>query len=282
LGDPQLPAGDQLGAALAAVTSRTGPCREGAAESLCLADPTFDELLDALRLSGYVPSSPSMREALSDRDQWTARLASKLVDRAAAVEIFSAERARRPPSDVVLTGVGLGQLWARRAQRLSAAPAIDLDASTIPARSPTGGHPGLLVAAHLLPYRVSLDVVRGGAAFSWIEPALRASSWFSVESVADLLAIEGAGRVTSNLGLMFTLRGRGLALGMGAESVLPWNGDRVLAPGALARIGLLQERLAITFGLRSFSSGDRKALVALSVSDLNGLAYWLALWAARK
>ena len=149
LGDSELPSGDQLGAALLAVTSRTGPCREGATESLCLADPTFEELLDALQLSGYVPSSPSMREALSDRDRWTAHLAGRLVDRAAAVEIFSSERARRAPSDVVLTGVGLGQLWARRAQRLSGAPALDLDPSTIPARSPEGAHPALLAAAHL-------------------------------------------------------------------------------------------------------------------------------------
>src|SRR5204863_256081 len=162
---------------------------------------------------GYVPSSPSMREALSDRDRWTAHLAGRLVDRAAAVEIFSSERARRAPSDVVLTGVGLGQLWARRAQRLSGAPALDLDPSTIPARSPEGAHPALLAAAHLLPYRVSLDVVRGGTAFSWIEPALRVTSWFSVESVADLLAIEGSGRVTSIFGLIPTLRARGVSLG---------------------------------------------------------------------
>ena len=283
LGDPELPPGDQLGAALLAVTSRTGPCREGATESLCLADPTFEELLDALQLSGYIPSSPSMREALSDRDRWTAHLAGRLVDRAAAVEIFSSERARRAPSDVVLTGVGLGQLWARRAQRLSGAPALDLDPSTIPARSPEGAHPALLAAAHLLPYRVSLDVVRGGAAFSWIEPALRVTSWFSVESVADLLAIEGSGRVTSIFGLIPTLRARGVSLGAGAQSVFPWNGDGVVTPGVIGRIGLLQERLAITFGIRSLSFGHRDAVVALSVSDLNGLAYWLALWgAARK
>jgi hypothetical protein len=280
LGDPQLPPGDQLAAALAAVTSRTTPCREDAAESLCLADPTFDELLDALQRSGYVPSSPSMRDALSDRTRWTAQLAGKLVDRAAAVEISSSRRAKRAPSDVLLTGLGLGQLWARRAQRLSGAPTLDLDPSTIPARSPGGSNPAWLVAAHLLPYRVSLDVVRGGAAFSWIEPALRVTSWLSVDSVADLLAIEGSGRVTSTLGVIPTLRVRGMAMGVGMESVLPWNGDRVLAPGVIGRIGLLQERLAITFGLRSLSRGHPEALVALSVSDLNGLAYWLALWGA--
>jgi len=65
--------------------------------------------------------------------------------------------------------------------------------------------------------------------------------------------------------------------------VIPWNGDSVLMPGVIGRIAVLQERLAITFGIRSLSSGHQEATVSLSVSDLNGLAYWLALWGvARK
>ena len=282
LGEPQLPPGDQLGAALAAVTSRTGPCREGANESLCLADPTIDELLDALQRSGYVPASAPMREALSDRDRWAADLAERLADRAAAVEISSSRQADRAPSDVVLTGLGLGQLWARRARNLSGGLSLELDPSTIPKRSPRGVSSAWLVAAHVIPYRVSLDVVRGGAAFSFIEPALRLSSRVSIDSIADLLTVEGSGRLASTLGLILTVRASGVALGAGFESVLPWNGDSVLAPGVIGRIGLMQERLAITFGVRSLSSGHQAALVALSVSDLNGLAYWLAIWGASR
>jgi hypothetical protein len=116
-------------------------------------------------------------------------------------------------SNVLLTGVGLGQLWARRARTLSDAPAFDFDPSTIPARSSEGADRAWLVAAHALPYRVSLEVVRGGAAFSWIEPAFRAASWFSIESIADVLTIEGSGRLT--VGLIPTVRVRGLALGAG-------------------------------------------------------------------
>src|SRR5467141_1476996 len=282
LGEPQLPPGDQLGSALAAVTSRTGPCREGAGESLCLADPTIDELLDALQRSGYVPASAPMREALSDRDRWAADLAERLADRAAAVEISSSRQADRAPSDVVLTGLGLGQLWARRARNLSGGLSLELDPSKIPERSPRGVSPAWLVAAHVIPYRVSLDVVRGGAAFSFIEPALRVSSRVSIDSIADLLTVEGSGRLASTLGLLLTVRTSGAALGAGFESVLPWNGDSVLAPGVIGRIGLMQERLAITFGVRSLSSGHQAALVALSLSDLNGLAYWLAIWGASR
>ena len=141
----------------------------------------------------------------------------------------------------------------------------------------------MLVAAHVVPYRVSLDVVRGGAGFSWIEPALRVSSALSFDTIADLLTIEGSGRLASTFGVIPTLRVRGLAFGAGAQSVIPWNGDSVLMPGVIGRIAVLQERLAITFGIRSLSSGHQEATVSLSVSDLNGLAYWLALWGvARK
>jgi hypothetical protein len=281
LGEPQLPAGDQLGPALEAVTSRTAPCRAGAAEALCLQDPSIDELLDALDRSGYVPSSNSMRDALSDRGRWAASLAEKLADRLSAVEIPPGPGGRAP-SDVLVTGLGLSQLWARRAHRLSSAPAFDVDPSSIPATSPKGGSTALLVAAHAIPYRVSLDVVRGGAAFSWIEPALRVTPWFSIQSIADLLSVEGSGRLASVLGLLPTFRLRqlgGTAIGVGFETVFPWNGDPVLAPGIVGRISLLQERMALSFGVRSLTAGHQDALVALSVSDLNGVAYWLALWA---
>jgi hypothetical protein len=79
-----------------------------------------------------------------------------------------------------------------------------------------------------------------------------------------------------------TVRVRGVALGAGTEAVIPWNGDPVLPPGVIGRIGLLQERLAVTFGIRSVASGHQDAVVALSVSDLNGLAYWLALWSTSR
>jgi len=280
LGDPTLPAGDQLPAALAAVTSRTGPCREGATVSLCLRDPTFDELLDGLQAAGYVASSPSMRDALADRDRWTASIAARLLDRAAAVEVASSQRARREPSELVLRGVALGEVWARKTQRQSGPLVLDLDPSSIPERSPGGVRPGLIVAAHVFPYRVSLDFVRGGAAFSWVEPALHVTSWFSLESIADLLAIDGSGRLRSSLGLLPTAHVRGVAVGAGFESRFPWNGDRVPAPGAIGRIAFVQERLAVSVGVRSLSAGQREVSASVSLSDLNGLVYWLALWAA--
>ena len=102
----------------------------------------------------------------------------------------------------------------------------------------------------------------------------------TLREIANVLDIDGTGRVSSTFGLMPTLlRGRA-ALGVGAQWTLPWSGV-VQAPGVVGRIAWLQDRLAVTGGVRSLSSGHRQAVVMLSVSDLNGLVYWLTLWRAR-
>jgi hypothetical protein len=281
LGDPQLPDGDQLGRALAALTMRKLPCSAGAAEPLCLADPTFDEFLDGLRLFRYEPKDASLREALSDRDSWIAHFAGKLADRVAAAQLDSAERLHRPVPDVLLTGVRLGQLWARRARSLSNAPAIDLDPSTIPALSQAGTQRAYTLAARLVPYRVSLDVVRGGIALSWLEPALRLSRSFSIATIADAVDFDGSGRLSSTIGLLPTVRIGDISIGTGSSWNFRWNGDPLQAPGLGGRLAWLQERLAVSAGIRSLSPGRREGFVMLSVSDLNGLAYWLALWGAK-
>jgi hypothetical protein len=141
--------------------------------------------------------------------------------------------------------------------------------------------PLVMRVAHLVPYRVSLDVAQGGIALSWLEPSLRLSPALSLDSVADLLDVDGgSGRVASTVGLLATLRLGDPALSFGARLSLPWNGDPVLSPGLFGRFALLQDRFAISFGVRSLHQGQRGPFVALSVSDLNGLAYWLSPWAA--
>jgi len=281
LGDPQLPEGDQLGRALAALTMRKLPCTVGATDALCLADPTFDEFLDGLHQWKYEPKDASLREALSDRELWIAHFAGKLVDRAAAAQLDSAERLHRPVPDVLLTGVRLGQLWARRARSLSTAPAIDLDPSTIPAPAQAGRQRGSAIAARLVPYRVSLDVLHGGIALSWLEPALRLSRSFSISTIADAVDFEGSGRISSTIGLLPTVRIGDISIGTGSSWNFRWNGDPPRAPGLVGRLAWLQERLAVSAGIRSLSPGRREGFVMLSVSDLNGLAYWLAFWGAK-
>ena len=135
---------------------------------------------------------------------------------------------------------------------------------------------------HLLPYRVSLDVARGGVALSWLEPALRLSPSLAVDSIVDLIDVGGTGKLATSLGLLPSVRLWDLALSAGPRWSIPWNGETVAPPGLLGRVAVLQERLALSVGVRSLSHGRREVAAALSVSDLDGLAYWLTPWSAGK
>src|SRR3989440_8310065 len=199
LGDPKLPPGDQIGPALAAVTSRTAPCRAGDAESLCLTDLTFDELLEALRRAGYKAESVAMRDALADSERWAAGTAATLLDRTAVMEMHSSSYSPDALSDTFLAGLGPGELWSRRGHGFSGGPAFLLDPSTIPAQSSPGAGPVLLAAAHLLPYRVSLDVARGGGAFFWLPATLRLLPSLSIDSIPNVLDVDGTGRGSRTL-----------------------------------------------------------------------------------
>ena len=271
LREPALAAGDPVRSALVALTSTTVACEPGAAEQLCLGEQGFDEFLESLRQAGYPAQSGPMRDALDDPERWQADMVATLMDRAAAAEL----RTQTPP-DSLVAGVGLGELWSRRARVLSTS-GFELDPSTIPGAAPRT-FPA--VAAHLLPYRISLDVARGGAAFSWLEPELRIGTHFALQSMPDLIAIDDGARFSTRLGGLAAARFSGLSFGIGAQTTLPWNGDRVLPPGPVMRLGWLQDRIALTARLSSMEEGHRQASLVLSVADLNGLAYWLALWAA--
>jgi len=281
LREPPLPEGDPIARGLVALTSHRAPCNEGDAERLCLADPSFDELLDALRANGYSPGGSAMQKALDDRARFTSRLVGQILDRSATIELYQAAREGRPASDLFLLGTGLGELWSRRAQALSGSPRLEIDPSSIPLQPLPGGSFAFPWLAHLVPYRVSLDVARGGIGFSWLEPALRITPWLSVDSIADLLEVDSAGKLSSSLGPLPTVRVGDVALSAGARWSIAWSGAPVTAPGILGRLALLQERLAISGGIRSVSAGQRAAFITLSVSDLNGIAYWLTPWGKR-
>jgi hypothetical protein len=222
-----------------------------------------------------------MQKALDDRARFTSRLVGQLLDRSATVELYQAARDGRAPSDLFLLGTGLGELWSRRAQALSGSARLEVDPSSIPLQPLPGGSIAFPWLAHLLPYRVSLDVARGGIGFSWLEPALRITPWLSVDSIADLLEVDSAGKLSSSLGPLPTVRLGDVALSAGARWSIAWSGAPVAAPGILGRLALLQERLAISGGIRSVSAGQRTAFITLSVSDLNGIAYWLTPWGKR-
>jgi predicted acylesterase/phospholipase RssA len=282
LREPALPERDPVARGLRAMTSFAAPCRATDDESLCLAEPTFDEFLDALQAQNYPAHSAAMQQALDDRSQWSTLMLGRIIDRSAIVELRGAERMQRNPSDLFLLGTGLVELWSRRARSLSGGARLELDPSSIPDEPLPGRSRVFRMLAHLVPYRVSLDVAKGGIALSWLEPEARLTQRLSIQSIADLLDVAGSGHVATTLGLLPTLRLGDVALSAGVRWSFPWNGDSVLQPGVLGRLALLQERFGLAGGIRSTAAGKREAFVALSVSDLNGIAYWLAPWGGKQ
>jgi predicted acylesterase/phospholipase RssA len=282
LREPALPERDPVARGLRAMTSFAAPCRATDDESLCLAEPTFDEFLDALQAQNYPAHGAAMQQALDDRSQWSTLLLGRIVDRSAIVELRGAERMQLNPSDLFLLGTGLGELWSRRARSLSGGARLELDPSSIPEEPLPGRSRAFRILAHLVPYRVSLDVAKGGIGLAWLEPEARLTQRLSIQSIADLLDVTGSGHVATTLGLLPTLRLGDVALSAGVRWSFPWNGDSVQQPGVLGRLALLQERFALAGGIRSTAAGKREAFVALSVSDLNGIAYWLTPWGGKQ
>ncbi|HZZ85604.1 MAG TPA: patatin-like phospholipase family protein [Anaeromyxobacteraceae bacterium] len=269
--------GDPVAATLAALTSRRAPCRAGG-EPLCLADLGFGDFLDALSAQGYQPRSESMRLALDDLDLWSSRSLQRLADRALAIAATEPRREDDPLAKPVQMGLGAVELLTRASAERGPAPRLQLDPSTVPAWGAAGQERWKLLAAHLAPYRLELDVARGGVGLAWLEPALRLPGGISLESLVEPVEYRReARRGASALGLMAAVRAGYVSLGLGPRWTLDWSGGgRPL--GFQARVSVLQDRVGLAVGLRDLSAGRAERdgwFVALSLSDLNGLLYWL-------
>jgi hypothetical protein len=267
------PAGDAVTRVLAALTERKLPCASEAAAALCPAELRFDELLSALRAAGYPPASAAMRQALSDQELWWSTVLQRLSSRVLAVERRTGTGG--PLGRTVITAASAGGLIAQSAVRRLPAPALHLDLSSVPGPATSGVAGWRSAVAHLAPYRLELDLARGGFGLAWIEPAFRATRWLSAVSVLEPIAFTAGGeRWSSRLGLLATAHFAGLSLGAGPRSDLPWQGGSAL--GMEVRLSVLQDRLALSAGLRDVGGGRAgRALVALSFADLDGLVFWL-------
>jgi hypothetical protein len=260
---------DELELVLGVLMSRPVACRAEAREALCPDDLGYRALFEGLRQAGFRPQGAHLAAAMADPDGWLAHLERRLVDRVRAGARAGALKI--PPSVTPL--VETGELLLRRDDALSGGPRWMLDTSSVPKVSFDGAR-GLPEAfTPLIPYRVRFEVTGGGLAFSWFEPSLRLGSAFSLESLVDAVDLYQWHPATS-LGLLPTLAGGGVAISAGPRWSVPWRGTPVL-PGAEARVAFFQQRLAVSGGLRSLQEGHRDWTVALSVADLNGLAYWL-------
>jgi len=286
LGPPQAARpGDPVTIALSVLFAHKQPCTELDLEPLCAAELSFDEFLGGLAAAGYPPGSPAMRLALSDPQRWVTSTLRKGLDRTLAIELDPSRRADMAQKEQVLFALGAGEFWARGGESRTSSVRFVVDPSTVPDRPLVQGNWLPIVAAHAVPYRLALDVARGGVALSWLEPMLRMGSRFSLLSTVQPIDAElSASRVSSTFGLRPTVHLGGLSVGLGPRAAVHWSGPDRVDLGAEGSVLVLQDRLGLSLGVRelSLSRGTAGAVfVALTIADLNGAMYWLTPWAAK-
>jgi hypothetical protein len=267
-----------LGIVAYVLLTQKSACTEHDREALCISDINFDDFLTGLRDAGYQSESRAMRLAIEDRKQFWRETFQRAFDRATTIELTSGSAADSAQRKGVLFGLSAGEVWTRGDVNGSSVR-FTLDPSTIPSVPLADGPTWAIWAAHALPYRVALDVARGGLALSWIEPALRLGPNFSILSTLQLVDIEFSHRTSSTFGLRPALHLGGLTLYAGPRLAVHWNGGADW--GGEVGLSILQDRLGLSVGVRQLS-GFNDVFVALSVSDVNGMIYWLTPWADRK
>lgn len=268
-------AGDPVLAALEALTESRVPCGPFDEEALCPAERTFDEFLAALRAHGYRPSSEDLSLAMRNPALWWAGTLERLAGRALAVERRAVAGDPGPLSDAVMGALSAGELLARRVSARGPTPKLLLDPSTIPGAPLEGQSGWRRAAAHAVPYRLSLDLSRGGFGAAWLEPALHLHPRFSIQSTLEAVGYRSGHGWTSAAGVLVVAHAAGLSVGAGPRWWIDWRGGSGL--GVEARLAALQDRLALGLGVRDPGArpGDRGWFVTLSVADLNGLVFWL-------
>ncbi|WP_041453608.1 patatin-like phospholipase family protein [Anaeromyxobacter dehalogenans] len=271
------PPGDPVLATLDALTARRMPCRPGDAEALCPAELGFGEFLDALSARGYRAGSEGLRLAMRDPDAWWADTLDRLAARALAVERTAVGADPGPLSGAMISAFGAAELLSRREAERGPTPRLVLDPSTLPAAAPPGQAAWRPLAARLVPYRLSLDVSRGGFGLAWLEPEVHLRRWLSIATTLEPVAYRaGHDTWSSAAGAVALGRARGFSFGAGPRWWADWDGPSGL--GVEVRLAAVQDRFAVIVGVREpgARSGPQGWFVALSVADLNGLAYWLS------
>jgi hypothetical protein len=274
-GPPDLRPLGAVGVALMVLLEPKAPCNASAKEPLCVPDLTFEQFLYGLRAAGYQPESKAMQAALADAGRWLSQTVHRALDRAGAIEIAQGSSAESPATHQAVNAViGAGETVSRSGERRGEVLFL-LDPSTVPVQPLGDGSYLPIVLAHLVPYRIALDVVGGSIALSWLEPRLQLGRWFSVDSTLQLIDLQfSSGVVSSTLGVRGTVHLGAVSVGSGPRWSLAWGGGSHF--GVEFDVLALQDRLGVSFGFRDVSGGSWKTpFVALTIADLNGTLYWL-------
>jgi hypothetical protein len=222
-----------------------------------------------------------MRAALESRRRWFTGTLKRAVDRAATIEIQTAKSDSSGTEGMVNLAIGATELLTR-AQTYETGVRFILDPSSIPTQPLADGSALPIVLAHVVPYRVSLDVVGGGLALSWLEPQLWFTEWFSLDTTLQLVDVQfSSGRTASTLGIRATGHVGGFGVAAGPRWSLYWNGPDASNYGLEFDLTFLQDRFGVSFGFRDITpKGWHIPFVALTIADLNGALYWLipAAW----
>lgn len=282
---PEFKSAGSVGKVVEVLLSKRIPCEPGAQENLCYGDLSFDAFMDALIAVGYVPTSDSMRTALDSRRRWFTATLKRAVDRAATIEIQRPSGGGGGTEGMVDLGIGATELLTR-SQSYETGVRFVLDPSSIPTEPLANGSYWPIVLAHLVPYRVALDIVGGGLALSWLEPQLWFSHWFSLDTTIQLVDLQfssgnNSGSVSTTLGLRATAHVGGFGIGAGPRWSFYWSGSDISKFGVEFDLTFLQDRFGVSFGFRNITpAGWYTPFVALTVADLNGALYWLipAAW----
>ena len=257
-------AGDSDGAVpkvVEALLSQARSCDPADAVPLCVADPTLDEFVEALRRNGY------RSELVDAPERWEDERLIRLANRGLALE--------RAPGFGRVAWAGT-QLLVRSSYRGTGLH----DPSTLPGLDEVGPTPARLVAA-ALPHRLSTGVSATQLAAAWWEPVLdlhpRAALQLRNDISTDFvhgpsLALRPS-LVVNRTGLLSA------SVGLAAGRSWPWWPDRAGAT-----------RLGVEFGVGVARDGLRLVLTSLpgpgepsgsswnlrlDLSDVAGLVYWL-------
>jgi hypothetical protein len=272
---PDLGSLGAMGVTLRVLLEPSTPCSASAKEPLCVPDLTLEQFLPRLTAAGYQPESQAMKAALADQGRWLSQTVHRALDRAGTIEIAqSSSGSSGSTRTAVNTVIGGGETVSRAGERRGEVLFL-LDPSTIPLHPLADGSYLPIVLAHLVPYRVALDVVGGGIALSWLEPRLQLGRWFSVDSTLQLIDIQfSSGVVSSTLGARGVLHLGPVGIGSGPRWSLAWGGGSQF--GVEFDLLVLQDRVGVSFGFRNLSGGSwNTPFVALTIADLNGTLYWL-------
>ena len=244
-----------------ALLSQPRSCDPSDVTPLCLADPTLDEFVDALRRGGY------RSELVDAPERWADERLIRLANRGLALE--------RAPGFGRVAWAGT-QLLVRSSYRGTGLH----NPSTLPSFDEVGAAPARLVAA-VLPYRLSTGVSATQLAGAWWEPVLDLHRHVALQLRNDISTdfVHGPGLavrpslVVNRTGLLSA------SVGLAAGRSWPWWPDSTGTTRLGAELGVGVARDGLRLVLTSLPGpADRPGTtwnLRLDLSDVAGLVYWL-------